>query len=204
MPSWRVSLPTNHTACERLTRAMLDARPYRTVVADPPWQPTMAITNGGAPKASPQHHYDTLSVAEIIELRPTLAPQAHVYIWGLTQHMDWAYEVARAWDAEPVTMFTWKKPGLGAGRFRSGRAGATSRRQTARCLSGRAVVTARSPPSFSSLSSTCRRDRDSKCTREVRATDGPCGATNPTAFRLPVVICLPPSISFSTDLGARR
>lgn len=97
---------------------MLDAQPYRTVVADPPWQPTMAITNGGAPKASPQHHYDTMGVADIIELRPTLAPQAHVYIWGLTQHMDWAYEVARAWGAEPVTMFTWKKPGLGAGRFR--------------------------------------------------------------------------------------
>lgn len=97
---------------------MLDARPYRTVVADPPWQPKMAITNGGAPKASPQLRYDTLSVAEIIDLRPRLAPQAHVYIWCLTQHVDWGYDVARAWGAEPITLFTWKKPGLGAGRFR--------------------------------------------------------------------------------------
>lgn len=99
---------------------MVDAlsQTYRTVVADPPWQPTMAITNGGAPKASPQLRYMTLSVEDIIKMRPNLAPQAHLYIWGLTQHMDWAYNVARAWDTEPVTMFTWKKPGLGAGRFR--------------------------------------------------------------------------------------
>jgi len=96
---------------------MLDAQPYRTVVADPPWQPKMAITNGGAPKASPQLRYDTLSVPEIIALRPKLADQAHVYIWGVTQHVDWAYDVARAWNAEPIILLTWKKPGVGTGRF---------------------------------------------------------------------------------------
>lgn len=96
---------------------MIDAQPYRTVVADPPWQPKMAITNGGAPKASPQLRYDTLSVPEIIALRPRLADQAHVYIWGVTQHVDWSYEVARAWDAEPIILLTWKKPGVGTGRF---------------------------------------------------------------------------------------
>jgi N6-adenosine-specific RNA methylase IME4 len=97
---------------------MLTAQAYRTVVADPPWQPTMAIENGGAPKASPQLRYGTMSVAEIIAMRPRLADQAHVYIWCLTQHVDWGYDVARAWGAEPITLLTWKKPGLGAGRFR--------------------------------------------------------------------------------------
>jgi|HubBroStandDraft_1064217.scaffolds.fasta_scaffold85269_2 N6-adenosine-specific RNA methylase IME4 len=97
---------------------MLEIRPYRCVVADPPWQPAMAITNGGAPKASPQRHYDTLSLSQIIELRPRLADQAHLYIWCLSQHVDWGYEVARAWGAEPIILLTWKKPGLGAGRFR--------------------------------------------------------------------------------------
>lgn len=91
---------------------------FSTVVVDPPWQPTMAITNGGAPKASPQLHYDTMSVEEIIAHQPLLADQAHVYVWCLTQHVDWGYLVARAWGAEPVTLLTWKKPGLGAGRFR--------------------------------------------------------------------------------------
>lgn len=96
---------------------MLDAQPYRTVVADPPWQPKMAITNGGAPKASPQLRYDTLSVPEIIALRPNLADQAHVYVWAVTQHVDWAYQVAAAWGAEPIILLTWKKPGVGTGRF---------------------------------------------------------------------------------------
>lgn len=91
---------------------------YRTVVADPPWQPTMAITNGGAPKASPQRFYQTLTVPEIIAMQPAMERQAHLYLWCLTQHVDWGYEVARAWGCEPITLLTWKKPGLGVGRFR--------------------------------------------------------------------------------------
>lgn len=96
---------------------MLTAQPYRTIVADPPWQPKMAITNGGAPKASPQRFYNTLSVPEIIGLRPAIAEQAHLYLWGVTQHVDWTYEVARAWGAEPIILMTWRKPGVGTGRF---------------------------------------------------------------------------------------
>jgi len=47
---------------------------YRTIIADPPWQPVMALINGpasgvGAPKASPQRHYATMSVQDIAALR---------------------------------------------------------------------------------------------------------------------------------------
>lgn len=99
---------------------MLTAEPYRTVVADPPWQPKLGETwmSRMTDKAGPQRFYETLAVPDIIKLRPTMAAQAHLYIWCLTQHVDWGYEVARAWDAEPITLLTWKKPGLGAGRFR--------------------------------------------------------------------------------------
>lgn len=99
---------------------MLTAQPYRTVAADPPWQPTLGETWNSrmADKAGPQRFYKTMSVAEIIALRPTTAAQAHLYLWGVTAHFDWTYEVARAWGFEPITMLTWKKPGLGAGRFR--------------------------------------------------------------------------------------
>lgn len=99
-------------------RKPLHAERYKTVVCDPPWQPTMAITNGAAPKGSPQLRYDTMSVKEIIAERPSLSDQAHLYVWCLTQHVDWGYDVARAWGAEPITLLTWKKPGLGVGRFR--------------------------------------------------------------------------------------
>lgn len=98
----------------------LTVKPYRTVVADPPWQPTLGATWNSrmTDKAGPQRFYNTLSVSEIIDLRPSTADQAHFYIWGVTQHIDWTYKVARAWGAEPVILLTWKKPGLGAGRFR--------------------------------------------------------------------------------------
>lgn len=99
---------------------MLTDQEYRTVVADPPWQPALGETWNSrmTDKAGPQRFYDTLPLAEIIKLRPRIAPQAHLYIWCLTQHVDWGYEVARAWGGEPIVLLTWKKPGLGVGRFR--------------------------------------------------------------------------------------
>lgn len=97
---------------------MLDAFEYKAVVADPPWQPTMAVINGGAPKASPEHHYKTRPYADIVADRPRLAKQAHVYIWCLSQHVDWGFNLCRDWNAEPIILLTWQKPGLGAGRFR--------------------------------------------------------------------------------------
>ena len=91
---------------------------YRTIVADPPWEPAMSSTNGGAPKGSPQHHYDVMSLDAIKGLDVPSAPQAHLYLWSITPHIDWGFEVARAWGFEPVTVLTWAKPGLGVGRFR--------------------------------------------------------------------------------------
>jgi len=99
-----------------------DKLPYRCVVADPPWQPIMAKINSpasgiGAPKASPQRHYKTLSVDEIIQFKPPSMKKSHLYLWVINQHIDWGYEVARAWGFEPLQMLSWCKPGLGVGRF---------------------------------------------------------------------------------------
>jgi N6-adenosine-specific RNA methylase IME4 len=91
---------------------------FKTVVADPPWQPTLGKTWKPSGKARPQQFYDTMSVKEICELCPPIAKQAHVYIWAIAQHVDWAYQVAEAWGASPIILWTWKKPGLGVGRFR--------------------------------------------------------------------------------------
>lgn len=95
---------------------------FKTIVADPPWQPTMAIINSpashiGAPKASPQRHYQTMSVEEIERLPVPSMKQSHLWLWVLSQHIDWGYRVARAWGFEPLQTITWCKPGLGAGRF---------------------------------------------------------------------------------------
>lgn len=99
---------------------MLDQNEYRTVVADPPWQPVLGATwdSRMRDKAGPQRFYDTMTVPEIIAHRPRMATQAHLYLWCVTAHVDWAYEVARAWECEPITLLTWRKPGLGVGRWR--------------------------------------------------------------------------------------
>lgn len=91
----------------------------RTVVADPPWSPSLGSTWATATtdKARPQKHYGTIGVPEIIEHRPDTAPKAHLWLWALNQHLDWGVEVCRAWGFEPVQTITWCKPGLGVGRF---------------------------------------------------------------------------------------
>ena len=93
--------------------------PVRTVVADPPWSPALGSTWATATtdKARPQKHYQTADLDTIISHAPETAPQAHLWLWTLTQHIDWGYTIARAWGFEPVTVITWAKPGLGVGRF---------------------------------------------------------------------------------------
>ena len=95
---------------------------YRTIVADPPWTPTLNATAPSAAdktKAQPWNFYPTMDTQRIAALpvAEVVEPQAHLWLWCLTQHMDWGYRVARAWGFEPLSVITWAKPGLGVGRF---------------------------------------------------------------------------------------
>jgi len=94
---------------------------FRTIVADPPWTPALHRNTVGRRegpyRAGPQRYYRTMEVAEIAALRPPSARKAHLWLWVLNPHVDWGYEVARAWGFEPQQMLTWRKPGLGTGRF---------------------------------------------------------------------------------------
>ena len=92
---------------------------YRTIVADPPWTPTLGANwkTRFTDKARPQKRYQTMSVVNICSLKVPAAKQAHLWLWVVNQHIDWGYEVARAWGFEPWNMLTWAKPGLGVGRF---------------------------------------------------------------------------------------
>lgn len=92
---------------------------YRTIVADPPWTPTLGSTwkTRYTDKARPQKHYATMSLGDIAGMQVPSAKQAHLWMWALAPHVDWAFEVSRAWGFEPVTMLTWCKPGMGVGRF---------------------------------------------------------------------------------------
>lgn len=92
---------------------------YRTIVADPPWTPSLGSNWASrfSDKARPQAHYETMMLGEIKGLQVPSAPQSHLWLWALAQHLDWGYEVARAWGFEPVITLTWAKPGLGVGQF---------------------------------------------------------------------------------------
>jgi N6-adenosine-specific RNA methylase IME4 len=93
---------------------------YRTIVADPPWTPALNATAPSDPektKAQPWAFYETMSLEEIGSLAVPTEGQAHLWLWALSQHVDWGYEVARAWGFDPWITLTWCKPGLGVGRF---------------------------------------------------------------------------------------
>ncbi len=96
---------------------------FQCVVADPPWTPSLHRNTVGRRKpkngyrAGPQKYYDTLTLPKICELQPVTANKCHLWLWVLSQHVDWGYAVARAWGFEPQQMLTWAKPTLGTGQF---------------------------------------------------------------------------------------
>lgn len=99
---------------------MEEAEPtYACVVADPPWTPSLGCSwkTRFTDKARPQKHYGTMSVGELCGMKIPAARQSHLWLWVLNQHVDWGYEVARAWGFEPWNMLTWCKNGMGTGQF---------------------------------------------------------------------------------------
>ena len=91
---------------------------YRTVVADPPWKQKLGGRwSARNDKARPQRNYKLMELDEIMNLKIPAARKAHLYIWCVSQHVDWGYKVARAWGFEPIVLLTWCKPGVGCGRF---------------------------------------------------------------------------------------
>ena len=102
-------------------RFMSDVGGYRCVVCDPPWKHALGATwkrtNNKTARVRPHDVYDLMTVPEIIAVKPTTEPQSHLWLWVVNQHVDWGYDVARAWGFEPWQMITWCKPGLGTGQF---------------------------------------------------------------------------------------
>lgn len=94
-------------------------------MADPPWTPRLHRNTVGrhSPvngyRKGPQGHYPTMDLPEICRLAPVTDDKCHLWLWVLSQHVDWGYAVARAWGFEPQQMVTWAKPTLGTGQFQS-------------------------------------------------------------------------------------
>jgi N6-adenosine-specific RNA methylase IME4 len=88
---------------------------YRTIVADPPWR--YGSQKGTAARGHARNHYGTMTLDEIrlLPVAEMAASDAHLWLWGVNALMDAAYDVARAWGFEPITVLTWckKQPGVG-------------------------------------------------------------------------------------------
>jgi N6-adenosine-specific RNA methylase IME4 len=91
--------------------------PYRTIVADPPWPSIHQRSTYH--RGKPERHYPTMPVKDIAALPAgdLAAPDAHLWIWGVNRLLDSAYDVARAWGFEPMTLVTWCKRGPGMGYY---------------------------------------------------------------------------------------
>lgn len=91
--------------------------PYSTIVADPPWR--YGNQRGAAARGHARNHYSTMSIGEIrcLPVSAIAADDAHLWLWGVNQLMDEAFDVARHWGFKPLTMLTWCKPGPGVGYY---------------------------------------------------------------------------------------
>lgn len=105
----------------RVTRtldSLVSCGGFRTIVADPPWRykTTLAVT-GNAPGRTKQRgrsgtDYSTMTIDEVKELpvRSLLHPEGtHIYLWTTNTHLEHAWDVMRAWGAEPKQLLTWCK-----------------------------------------------------------------------------------------------
>src|SRR5512135_3940924 len=103
---------------------------YRTIVADPLWRVGAGPSGGGyhtgpdgkqlswvrpASTASPPLPFPSMSVTEIMALRPAAAPDAHLYLWTINAYLRDAFDIAEAWGFKPSTTLVWAKRPMGGG-----------------------------------------------------------------------------------------
>jgi N6-adenosine-specific RNA methylase IME4 len=97
---------------------------FSTVVADPPWRynaKTQILRSGGR-GAQAEHHYPTMTNAEIAALPVSswVADAAHLYLWVTNPRLIaerngkrdcTPFDIVEAWGFTPMTILTWVKPG---------------------------------------------------------------------------------------------
>ena len=93
---------------------------YKTIVADPPWPFRWDGASGGRRRSETNLGYETMSVADICELKPESDTDATLFLWTTQDalHRGEAREVALAWGFPTrVGEFIWQKRNFGTGAF---------------------------------------------------------------------------------------
>lgn len=102
--------------------APLPEGPFRTIVADPPWDYSRKLSGGGTSGYSPVHHsrggsrgaanhYKTLGLNDLMQLPvgDIAADESHLYLWTTGTFLVEAHELAAAWGFSPKGVIPWVK-----------------------------------------------------------------------------------------------
>jgi N6-adenosine-specific RNA methylase IME4 len=88
-------------------------RPYRTIMADPPWN-IMQTGHRGA-----EGHYPLMDVEAVGALRVDrlCADDAHLWLWVTNASLHTGKQVMEAWGFSYRSCLTWIKPRFGMGMY---------------------------------------------------------------------------------------
>ena len=91
-------------------RALSATRPFKTVLADPPWR-FQNRTGKMAPEHKRLNRYGTMSLEEIMALpvADVVAPTAHLYLWVPNALLLEGLQVMAAWGFKYKSNLVWHK-----------------------------------------------------------------------------------------------
>lgn len=89
------------------------ARPYRTILADPPWD----VQQKGARGAVEHYPLMTLEQIAAMPIRELAADDAHLWLWVTNATLRQGYDIAAAWGFTVRSPLTWVKFRLGLGNY---------------------------------------------------------------------------------------
>ena len=90
---------------------------FKCILADPPYSKYNHSTN--CKYGTVWTHYDLMSL-DRLKAMPVIKladDNAHLWLWTMSNAIDEALELVRAWGFKYITTFTWVKPRLGVGNY---------------------------------------------------------------------------------------
>ncbi len=86
---------------------------YGCILNDPPWDIEQKNARGAI------RHYSLLTLGRIkaMPVADLLEDNAHVWLWVTNATLEHGFDVLRAWDCTPRSVFSWIKPRMGLGVY---------------------------------------------------------------------------------------
>src|SRR4030066_351291 len=109
-PKRRIKNPNQDTFFQddirEKTNKSLSSDKFRVVYADPPWQYGDKLVDG---YGAAEHHYGTMSLEEICNLKIRTEDNAVLFLWVTSPLLEDAFKVINAWGFKYKSSFVWDK-----------------------------------------------------------------------------------------------